>query len=269
MTITLSKYLKVLIIIFVCAFFTNQSALAEQATFSWLPNNSSDGTVGYMLHYGTSSHVYTKSIDVGAPAPVGGRIYAGVSQLVAGQKYFFTVTAYNAKGVQSAYPNEIALTVSRQVVPNTVIRINAGGEKYTDRNGNVWSADFGYNTGHKTASSVSISKTDDDSLFQTQRWDDAMGNELSYSVNVPNGDYIVNLYFAENFSKVFYPNGRLFDILLEGKTVEYKMDIYDEAGKNTALMKSYEVNVADGQLNLMFLHGIENPTVSAIEIISN
>ena len=268
MTITLIQQLRVLIITFVFALLINHSAFAAQANFSWLPNNASDGTVGYVLHYGTSSHVYTKSIDVGSPAPVGGRIYANASQLVPEQTYFFTVTAYNAKAAESAYSNEVACTTPSEVVPDFAVRINAGGGAYTDANGNVWSADYGFNTGNKSTASVAIGGTSDDSLFQTQRWDAASGDELTYSVNVPDGDYVVNLYFAEVYNQVFYPNGRVFDILLEGNTVEYKMDVYNESGENNALVKSYNVTVADGQLNLKFLHGIENPTISAIEVLS-
>jgi hypothetical protein len=148
------------------------------------------------------------------------------------------------------------------------LRVNSGGGKYTDRDGNVWSADSGYNTGHIAVTSGSISDTADDPLFQTQRWDDASGQELTYSFNVPDGDYEVNLYFAETYSGVFYPNGRVFDVSLEGYIVDHNLDIYREAGKNTAHMRSYLVTVVDGQLNIKFLHGIENPSISAIEILN-
>ena len=265
---TLLKYLRLPIVTLVFALLSSLPSFAAQANFSWLPNNVSDGTVGYVLHYGTSSHVYTKSIDVGSPAPVGGRIYANAPRLVSEQTYFFTVTAYNAKSVESAYSNEVAYTTPSEVVPGFAIRINAGGGTYTDANGNVWSADYGYNTGNKSTTTVSIGGTSDDSLFQTQRWDAASGDELTYSVDVPDGDYVVNLYFVEVYNKVFYPNGRVFDILLEGNTVEYKMDVYHESGENNALVKSYNVTVVGGKLNLKFLHGIENPTISAIEVLS-
>ena len=149
------------------------------------------------------------------------------------------------------------------------LRINAGGGQYTDGNGNVWSTDFGYNTGNTSTKSVSISDTDDDLLFQTQRWDSATGEELKYSLNVPNGDYVVNLYFAEVYSGAFRSGGRVFDVLLEGTNVDHNLDIYSEIGMNTAHMTSYDVTVKDGQLNLEFFHGIENPTISAIEILSH
>ena len=262
------KYFRLLFVTIIFALSSYQFSWAAEANFSWLPNDPSDGTVGYILHYGKSSRNYTESVDVGSPAPVNGRVNASVSTLEAEQTYYFTVTAYNAQKSESSYPNEVIYTTPSSVKPEFALRINAGGGQYTDKNGDVWSADFGYNTGSKSSTSVAISGTEDDTLFQTKRWDAKTGEELKYSFDVPNGNYVVNLYFAETYSGAFYPGARQFDILLEGSTAEYKLDIYDEVGKNTALMKSYEVSVIDGQLNLGFLHGIEDPTISAIEIVS-
>ncbi len=262
------KYFRLLFITILFGLSSYQYSWGAQANFSWLPNDPSDGTVGYILHYGKSSRNYTESVDVGSPAPVNGRICAGVSTLEPDQTYYFTVTAYNAQKIESSYPNEVSYTTPSSVIPQFALRVNAGGGEYTDGNGNVWSADYGYNTGNISSKSVDISSTNDDALFQTQRWDASSGEELKYNFDVPDGDYVVNLYFAETYTGAFYSGGRQFDIRLEGSTAEYKMDIYDEVGKNTALMKSYEVSVTDGQINLEFLHGIENPTISAIEILS-
>jgi hypothetical protein len=264
---TLFNYLRIVFVTIIFSLSSYQFSWAAQANFSWLPNDTSDGTVGYILHYGKSSRNYTESVDVGSPAPVNGRVSASVSTLEAEQTYYFTVTAYNTEGYESPYPNEVVCTTPGSV-PEFTLRINAGGGKYTDGNGDVWFADFGYNTGHKSSPPAAIAGTADDVLFQTQRWDAKAGEELYYSFDVPDGDYVVNLYFAEAYSEVLYPGGRQFDILLNGSTVEYKLDIYDEVGRNTAHMKSYEVTVVGGQLNIEFIHGIENPTISAIEIIS-
>jgi hypothetical protein len=263
---TLFNYLRIILVTIIFSLSSYQFSWAAHADFSWLPNDKSDGTVGYILHYGKSSRKYTESVDVGSPAPVNGRIYAGVSTLEAEQTYFFTVTAYNAGGDESSYPNEVVCTTPGTVIPKFGLRINAGGGEYADVNGDVWSADFGYNTGNKSSTHAAIGSTADDVLFQTQRWDDKSGKELKYNFDVPDGDYIVNLYFAEVYSEVFYPGGRQFDILLNGSAVEYKLDIYDEVGQNKAHMKSYEVTVVGGQLNIEFIHGIENPTISAIEV---
>lgn len=267
-TMTLFNYLRIIFVTIIFSLSSYQFSWAAQADFSWLPNDKSDGTVGYILHYGKSSRKYTESVDVGSPSPVNGRIYASVSTLEAEQTYFFTVTAYNAQGNESSYPNEVKCTTSGSVIPDFVLRVNTGGKAYTDSNGDVWSADFGYNTGNKASKSVAMGGTVDDVLFQTQRWDANGGEELNYSFDIPDGDYVVNLYFAEVYSEVLYPGGRQFDILLNGSTVEYKFDIYDEVGGNTAHMKSYEVTVVGGQLNIEFIHGIENPTISAIEVFS-
>ena len=267
-TTTLFNYLRIIFVIIIFSLSSYQFSWAAQANFSWLPNDKSDGTVGYILHYGKSSRNYTESVDVGSPAPVNGRIYASVSTLEAEKTYFFTVTAYNAEGNESSYPNEVKCTTPGDMNPELALRINAGGGEYADSNGDVWSADFGYNTGNKSSTTAAIGGTADDVLFQTQRWDNKEGEELNYSFDIPDGDYVVNLYFAELYSGAFYSGGRQFDILFNGSTVEYKFDIYDEVGGNTAHMKSYEVNVVSGQLNIEFIHGIENPTISAIEIVS-
>ncbi len=119
MTMTLFNYFRILIVTIMLALLSNQSTWAAQANFSWLPNNTSDGTVGYMLHYGTSSRTYTESVDVGSPVPVNGRIYASVVQLAPDQTYFFTVTAYNAQGDESSYPSEVACTIPSNAVNTT------------------------------------------------------------------------------------------------------------------------------------------------------
>ena len=170
-------------------------------------------------------------------------------------------------GIENPFISAIEVLPSTTKTPKLALRVNAGGGAYTDGNGNAWSADYGYNTGNKATASVAIDGTADDTLFQSQRWDSPSGEELSYGFDVPNGDYVVNLYFAETYSGVFLSGGREFDILLEGSNVNHNLDIYNEAGKNTAYMISYNVTVADGQLNLDFLHGVENPFISAIEIL--
>ncbi|MFT5728824.1 MAG: hypothetical protein ACI8PB_002984 [Desulforhopalus sp.] len=123
MTTTLFKNLKIPIITCIFALLINQSSWASQADFSWLPNNTTDGTVGYMLHYGTSSRQYTESVDVGSPVPINGLVCASVLQLAPGQTYFFTVTAYNAQGYQSAYPNEVVYTAPNDYVNNDLYDI--------------------------------------------------------------------------------------------------------------------------------------------------
>ncbi|MGB3223461.1 MAG: fibronectin type III domain-containing protein, partial [Desulforhopalus sp.] len=113
---TLFNYFRVLLVTMIFALASYQTSWAAHADFSWLPNDASDGTVGYVLYYGTSSRVYTESIDIGSPSLIGGRVHANVPQLAPGQKYFFTVTAYNAAGQESPYANEVACTIPLDAV---------------------------------------------------------------------------------------------------------------------------------------------------------
>jgi hypothetical protein len=77
---------------------------AEQVTLAWDPNTESD-LAGYKVHYGTTSHGYTNSLDVHNVTTT------TVTGLSAGQTYFFAATAYNASGQESGYSNEVSYSV--------------------------------------------------------------------------------------------------------------------------------------------------------------
>ena len=152
------------------------------------------------------------------------------------------------------------------------IRVNAGGSQYTDGVGNVWVADTGFNTGpvSSAGNGVDILGTTDDPLYQLQRYDAPQAPELTYSFAVPNGDYVVNLHLAENYSGTFGVGLRVFDVQVEGAPALSDVDIFSEAGgANTALVRTIPlVTVSDGQLDIQFIHGVQNPIVAAIEILS-
>ncbi len=151
------------------------------------------------------------------------------------------------------------------------LRINAGGSAFTDSAGKVWLADTGFNTGRKSnVSGVQIAGTSDDILYQTQRWDPSAAPDLTYSLAVTNGNYRVNLHFAETYSGAFGNGLRLFDVYLEDSLQFNNLDIFSAAGGgNRALVVSANnIAVADGKLDIRFSQEVENPTISAIEIIS-
>ena len=116
------------------------------------------------------------------------------------------------------------------------------------------------------------------SVFTSERW----GNELSYNVDLPNGTYIVDLYFAETFVGVSNGSGvgaRLFDVDIEGVKVLDDYDLYDDGDGvlgNTAgaplvkIVKSYTATVTDGQLNIVFdskaPDGLDNAKISALVV---
>jgi hypothetical protein len=80
------------------------------ATLVWAtPTTNTDGTpltnlAGYKVYYGTTPGVYT-SVDVGNVNSY------QVNNLTTGQKYYFTVTDYDSKGIESAYSSVVSKTI--------------------------------------------------------------------------------------------------------------------------------------------------------------
>ncbi len=148
------------------------------------------------------------------------------------------------------------------------IRINVGGSQYVDINGNLWSADFGYNTGITATSTSSIANTEDDSIYQTQRYDAYDSKELAYNIDLVNGEYNVKIHLAETYRKTFGTGLRVFSVAAEGEIALNHVDIFDSAGAKTALVLELDaIQVNDGQLNLEFGHIKQNPTIAGIEIV--
>jgi hypothetical protein len=106
-----------------------------------------------------------------------------------------------------------------------------------------------------------------DALFTTERFSaQANPDNIGYAFAVPNGNYLVNLYFDEIF---FTAAGeRVFDVALEGALVLDDFDTFATYGNDTGV-ESFTTTVSDGELNLEFLKtAINNPHVAAIEIVA-
>jgi glucose/arabinose dehydrogenase len=171
------------------------------------------------------------------------------------------------------------------------IRLNAGvtnaecGGLKVDCAGQTWNADFGYSQSSNVAvcdlngggegcviSGIAalfgcIDETTMD-LFQCEHWDDSSAPELAYSFTVPNGQYLVNLFFANTYTGTVNPGSRLFDISVEGQIVYNNFDQVAAAGGSAvAVVRSVVANVIDGHLNIEFEHEVENPAIKAIEVL--
>ena len=86
-------------------FLFSGNLFAATANLAWDASTSS-GVAGYKVSYGTSSGNYTSTIDAG------NKTTYTVSSLTEGTKYYFAVKAYDsAKTTESAYSNEVNLTV--------------------------------------------------------------------------------------------------------------------------------------------------------------
>lgn len=80
-------------------------ARAGQVQLAWDPNVESD-LAGYVVLIGTTSRVYTQSLDVGPASPT-----ATVSGLADATTYYFAVRAFNTSGLQSGWSNEVVVTM--------------------------------------------------------------------------------------------------------------------------------------------------------------
>jgi hypothetical protein len=147
-----------------------------------------------------------------------------------------------------------------------LVRVNAGGGEFLDDASNLWSADFGFNTGQTYSVPSAISGTINEGLYQSERYDVPAGSELTYSFSLTNGDYTANLHFAEVWPGAFAIGARVFDVWLEGELRVDDLDVFGQVGSNAALILSLPVTVTDGQLDIGFEHGVENPKISAIEV---
>jgi hypothetical protein len=75
-------------------------AMAADITLAWDQNSDPD-LAGYRLYIGTSSRNYTQTFDLGLTTQY------TIGNLNDGTVYFFTLTAYNQKGLESSFSNEV------------------------------------------------------------------------------------------------------------------------------------------------------------------
>ena len=86
----------------------------------WDPSTD-PGTTGYKIYYGTASHVYTTSVDVGRVTN------ATVTVPAANTAYYFAATTYDVLGTESDFSNEAILSVAAPTVflPPKLAAINS------------------------------------------------------------------------------------------------------------------------------------------------
>jgi len=162
----------------------------------------------------------------------------------------------------SAVP--VAAEVTVMPGKDGVIRINAGASApVKDSAGNEWSPDQGFTGGDVVERpDVAITNVPNGIIYQSEHY----GMD-SFSCKLPNGNYKVNLYFAETYEGITGPGDRVFSFNVQGRDFK-DFDVWKAAG---AALKPVEitadVTVTDGQLNIKFTTNIENPQINGIEII--
>ena len=178
----------------------------------------------------------------------------------------------------------ISQTSSKMDPSKVIAAINCGGDEYIDSNGITYendkyflggtSSDHGYN--------YRIKNTEDEILYQTERWS---SETLTYSIPLKsniNGKYVLNLKFSE----VYFTNqgDKIFNVALGRETVIKNLDIYSKVGKAYALDEYIEFEIRNKQvyyknkncakalmgdkLQINFVKGsADNPKVNAILLV--
>lgn len=144
---------------------------------------------------------------------------------------------------------------------SVVAAINAGGPAYIAADGTPYVADAAYEGGSTQVSSHAVAGTDDDALYNDWRWGD-----FAYRLPLQDGPYTVELQFADTYNSA--AGQRVFDASIEGTTVLDDFDIIASVGVDTAIVRRYEVTLADGMLDLVFANGSAGSArVDALRVI--
>jgi len=146
--------------------------------------------------------------------------------------------------------------------PGTIVAaINGGGAAYAASDGTPYAADTAFDGGATQVSNVDLGNTDDDALYNDWRY----GN-FAYHVAVYPGLYHVELHFADTYNTA--PGQRIFDVAIEGAAVLQDFDIIATAGANTAVVETFDANVADGMLDIVLTNGSAgNARLDAFRVI--
>ena len=187
----------------------------------------------------------------------------------------------------------VALTSGDQAPATVLYRVNAGGVLVAANDGdpNDWAVDQSavnaggaaalgvpstyYNTtapAQDITFGVAFTGTNNtgypDELFATERYSTVPNpDNMQWDFPVENGDYVVNLLFAEVWTGAQTVGTRVFDVSIEGQLVLQDFDQTAAYGWNTTGVESFAVSVTDGSLDIDFLEMTQNPNIKAIEII--
>jgi len=149
------------------------------------------------------------------------------------------------------------------------VRIVVGNSSYHDSRGNDWTRDRYFFGGRLSSFAGDLSRVPDGRLYEWHRF-----GHIHYIIPVATGaKYTLRLYFLERWFGI--RNGgfggvgsRVFDVSCNGVMLLKNFDIYSEGG-NGPLVKSFAHidPTAQGKIELYFTPGVNNPSISAIEII--
>ena len=139
--------------------------------------------------------------------------------------------------------------ISCKMDPSKVVAaVNCGGDEYIDLNGVKYEADKYFNGGTSSDHGLSfnIKNTDDEILYQTERWSsETLAYSLPLKSNI-NGKYVLVLKFSE----VYFNNKgeKIFNVALGKETIIRNLDIFGKVGKAEAYDEYIEFEIRNKQV---------------------
>ncbi|MEO6329223.1 MAG: DNRLRE domain-containing protein, partial [Ginsengibacter sp.] len=163
-------------------------------------------------------------------------------------------------------------------------RIKGGYTTPITINGKTWSPDssaaptpqYAFNNlqPYSNPALSQIAGTDDDALYLKEQSSNGDKKPFRYEMNVPTGNYVVRLHFAEIYWGLpgtglsGGAGSRVMSVKLENQLRLINFDIAQEVGSAAALVKNFPVTVTDGKLNIDFSATVNRPMVDAVEVYS-
>ncbi|MEM1136627.1 MAG: malectin domain-containing carbohydrate-binding protein [Bacteroidota bacterium] len=109
-----------------------------------------------------------------------------------------------------------------------------------------------------------ISNTDNDGLYQTELWWES-DSTLNFEFPIEPGEYTVHLHFVDLYGS--REGEKLLDVALQNVTVLNNYDIIKEVGSESAVIKSFDIVLAKGNLGLSLFSEFGFNQISGIEIL--
>jgi len=103
-------------------------------------------------------------------------------------------------------------------------------------------------------------------IFQTEVWDQPLGEEMRYEFPVDNGTYEVTLLLGNGCNCSNNNEERIYDIIIDSSIALANIDLTQEFGHLTGGARTTTVTVLDGILSIDFIHRVENPLINGIQI---
>jgi hypothetical protein len=160
-----------------------------------------------------------------------------------------TVRATNNEG------NFTIQTVNVNVFNPFVMKVNCGGSTLSE-GGVLYQADAGFTTSSGIYQNGSIPN----SVYSTERY----GLNFSYNFAVPNGNYTVELQFAEIYFHA--SNKRVFSVSINNQPVLTNLDLFERSGYAVPYTASFPVTVNNEKLQIQFAGSINNAKINGIQI---